>query len=201
MTNCKRITGRWSDLIATSSGRMGINAAIRLQFLTYLKVKLTKLPTMLMNTQHKQSITYELHACTQCGNIWTSELTDSCTFLEIHFLPIHTYRFFFLFIVSTRQEMCSIYTGNWSFILTFVKLWEAEITGLARSQTFPGAGIMKQRFRLVWNKKSPPYFFLFLHLQGKIGWLFSTALLGLMNDMHHRVDEMWKCLLQTSTKC
>lgn len=63
--------------------------------------------------------------------------------------------------VSSRQEMCSIYTGNWSFILTFVKLWEAEITGLARSQTFPGAqGITRQRFSLVWNKKSPPYFLL-----------------------------------------
>ena len=69
----------------------------------------------------------------------------------------------FLHVVSVQQEMCSIYTYNWSFILTFLKLWEAEITGLARSQTFPGAqGIMKQRFRLVLNKNRLPssYFYI-----------------------------------------
>ena len=86
-------------------------------------------------------------------HIWTSELIDTSKSLEIlissPFKHMHTL-VTFLFIISIRQEMCSIYTGNWSFILTFVKLWEAEITGLARSQTFPGEqGIMRQRFCLV----------------------------------------------------
>lgn len=193
MTNCKRFKGRCSDLILTGTGRMRFNAAIKTTLITHVKIRMYThcIASWWVNTQQKHPMSF-IPRPTQCRNIWTSELTESSTFLEIPISWPYTYTLtsFYLFIVSPRQEMCSIYTGNWSFILTFVKLWEAEITGLARSQTFPGAqGIMKQRFCLVWNKKSPP-FFLFLHLQGKIGWLFSTALLGLMNDMHHRVDQM-----------
>lgn len=65
------------------------------------------------------------------------------------FLSTHTQHVPVLNLVSKSENLLHVYTDNWSFILTCVKLWEAEITGLARSQTFPGTwGIMRQRFRL-----------------------------------------------------
>lgn len=49
-----------------------------------------------------------------------------------------THTFFLSFLIVCTRQVSVVYSCNWSFILTFVKLWEAEITGLARSQTFPG---------------------------------------------------------------
>lgn len=68
-----------------------------------------------------------------------SRCRNSLDVLEIpmSFSVTHTF-FSFFFNSMYKTGKCCIYSCNWSFILTFVKLWEAEITGLARSQTFPG---------------------------------------------------------------
>lgn len=110
---------------------------------------------------------------------------NSLEFLEIpmSFSVTHTF-FSFFFNSMYKTGKCCIYSCNWSFILTFVKLWEAEITGLARSQTFPGEQGLCSKDSVLSEMKKKTHthpFVLFLHQQDRLGWLFRTALLHLMN--------------------
>lgn len=143
------------------------------------------------------SMTYSFVFCyTRQKADFMSTLLDAQnvqTFLGFpHVLRNHTCVFLFLFNSMYKTVKCCIYTSNCSFILTFAKLWEAEITGLARSQTFPGV-------QGLWSKdsvlskmegKKKTLFVLFLHLQDRLGWLFRTALLHLMNAC---TNECMKC--------
>lgn len=95
------------------------------------------------------------------------------------FPPTHAQHVPVLNLVSKSENLLHVYTDNWAFILTCVKLWEAEITGLARSQTFPGTwGIMRQRFRLC----APLFLFLTSAWWKLADFPLNSFTLALMNE-------------------